>query len=237
MEKSTKTVYLFDTVTREALREYEAHPDIEAKNQEEAALRKKLESDGKTEDEIKTALDNIVIKFIEPIDSTDEPFPTLLKNQAAIRNADNTAWDVVDDYRGETWYMSYNEPVVIEDLGEAPSPSWSKARPDMPIDLYKAEAIRANQKEAGDRIAGLFGTTYDDPKLSEKQINSIMGYLDLLEKERDKKITTKEAQEITKERDRKTLIQSIRQAENDAASLINSAADRLAVDEITVIWP
>ncbi|WP_261840939.1 hypothetical protein [Aliamphritea ceti] len=65
------------------------------------------------------AISNPVKKgeFFPQAFATAEPLPELKANQIAIRNADDTEWLAVDDYRGTAWRTDTKEPITITELG------------------------------------------------------------------------------------------------------------------------
>jgi len=107
------------------------------------------------------------------------------------------------------------------------------------LENYKKKAITKNQVEAGERIAALFDADYGSNKLSDRRFNDLIRYNELREKEvtRGAIITEPEQAEIGALRTKKDNINSIRNAENAAAAVIDKAADKAAVDEINVLWP
>lgn len=102
---------------------------------------------------------------------------------------------------------------------------------------HKDEVITANRKEAGQRIAALFGTVYGSRELYEKELNGLMRYNDLREKELAGTLSNAEQAEIDSLRATKDRIADIRAAENAAAAQIAAAASESEVDAVVVAWP
>ncbi len=53
--------------------------------------------------------------FIEPTHSTSDPLPVAQDKKHPVRK--NGVWELVDDFRGETWYRGRGNAVEITDLG------------------------------------------------------------------------------------------------------------------------
>lgn len=88
----TKTVYIYDAATGEYKHPYEA---------QESPAEPGV--------------------YIEPIASTPDAPPSLGDNEAAQRNADNTDWVIIPDFRGKIAYdQQKGQPVEIKDVGSLP---------------------------------------------------------------------------------------------------------------------
>jgi len=108
-----------------------------------------------------------------------------------------------------------------------------------PVSLadYKTNAISVNQDEAATRIAALFSRVYGSNKFTDERLNLVAEYAGLTMKVAkstndstdDARIVVLEALDTSKN--------AVILAENKAATRINAAANKKAVDAISVPWP
>lgn len=93
-------------------------------------------------------------------DTTTAP-PEVGEKQAAVFA--NGAWSVVPDHRGETWWRSYTESYIVEDLG---TPEGTATKPDAPPptqqELIAYAAAKRYDIETGGLISAAFGQLATD---------------------------------------------------------------------------
>lgn len=110
-----------------------------------------------------------------------------------------------------------------------------------PVSLseYKEEAISRLEDEAGDRIAALFNTQYATKTLRDRQLNDLMQYNNLREKELTEPviITAQEQNRIANLRTKMMYINTIRDIQSVAETAINQATDTDGINDVSVIWP
>jgi hypothetical protein len=56
-------------------------------------------------------------KYLAVLNATADPLPRLVEYQVALRSIDNTAWEIIDDYRGKAWNKETKEQVDVSILG------------------------------------------------------------------------------------------------------------------------
>ncbi len=60
-------------------------------------------------------------EFLPVLFATPDPLPTLSENEAARRLPDDSAWEVVEDYRGNAWHTDTKKLTTITDVGPLPA--------------------------------------------------------------------------------------------------------------------
>lgn len=102
---------------------------------------------------------------------------------------------------------------------------------------YKSSSISENQADAGQRIAVIFGES-DPDKLTIKQLNALARASSILELKIDGATTQDELDELALLKQLNAAKDAIRSAENEAADLIEAAADIAGVDAVKdPDWP
>ncbi len=59
-------------------------------------------------------------QYFEQAFTTPDSVPNLQKNQIAIRNKENTAWEISEDWRGTVWHKLTKEAVEYSETGPLP---------------------------------------------------------------------------------------------------------------------
>lgn len=95
--------------------------------------------------------------FLIPALATDIQPPTAGQNEAAIFNG--ISWEIVPDFRNETYYKISDGSEVTFLLGESPDATVQNTMPQAIIDKREADSI-LNQKKA-DRDSSLDSLTHD----------------------------------------------------------------------------
>jgi hypothetical protein len=94
--------------------------------------------------------------FLVPAYATTTSPPDVGQNQAAVWGG--SSWSVVPDHRGETYWDTSGEMVVIEGLGVSPESDWVTDRPGPTPDgliLAQIAALEARQTPRRIREAAL----------------------------------------------------------------------------------
>lgn len=114
--------------------------------------------------------------FIIPAHATDIEPPSVAVNEAAVFTA--SAWQVVADFRGQTFFAASGNPVKIESLGEVPA-NLTSAVPAALV-LERARAIKSAEINAacaaaivGGFTSSALGTPHTYDSALEDQLNLI----------------------------------------------------------------
>jgi hypothetical protein len=83
--------------------------------------------------------------YLLPADSTFSEPLALKENAACVWNG--KAWELVEDYRGKVAWKSYDESIVIKDLGPIPS-GYSLVRPEKVLTDEEQKKIYENAVQA-----------------------------------------------------------------------------------------
>ena len=105
--------YIFDRTTGEFIREQEAHIDpLESKKHGREV-------------------------YLLSASGTTTPPPEKEDGYAVIWNG--TAWEQIEDHRGEIVWKSYEESMEIRDLGQIPD-GWTADQPEKPVEMADYDA-------------------------------------------------------------------------------------------------
>lgn len=85
-------------------------------------------------------LDPIGQKPMIPANATDQEPPTPDAKQAARWNG--SAWEIVPDYRGSTWYDAEANQHKITQINQEPDPAWTKEKPVLPDPIPTVVSMR-----------------------------------------------------------------------------------------------